>query len=171
MIRALRRRGVSVYIISGDQEAPTRKLAEELGVDHYMAETLPEHKAEIIERLQHDGKTVCFVGDGINDAIALKQANVSVSLRGAAGVATDTAQIILLEQNLQHVDQLFDLAAGLRTNMRNNVAITVISSMLTVGAVYVWHVGVVGSLVIYNLGLACGVTNAALPLLSTPDAE
>ncbi|ETW99004.1 MAG: hypothetical protein ETSY2_41740 [Candidatus Entotheonella gemina] len=165
MIRALRRRHVSVYVISGDQEAPTRKLADELGVDHYMAETLPEHKAAIIERLQREGKTVCFVGDGINDAIALKQANVSVSLRGAAGVATDTAQIILPDQNLQQVDQLFDLAAGLRANMRNNVVITVISSLLTVGAVYIWHVGVVGSLVIYNLGLASGVTNATLPLL------
>ncbi len=165
MIRALRRRDVSIYVISGDQEAPTRKLADELGVDHYIAETLPEHKAEVIERLQRDGKTVCFVGDGINDAIALKQANVSISLRGAAGVATDTAQIILLDQNLQQVDRLFDLAASLKANMRNNVVITVISSALTVGAVYIWQVGVVGSLVIYNLGLASGVINATLPLL------
>ena len=170
MMQALRRRQLSVYVLSGDQEAPTRKLANELGVDHYIAETLPERKAEIIQGLQRGGKTVCFVGDGINDAIALKQANVSISLRGAAGVATDTAQIILLDQNLLQVDHLFDLAASLRANMRNNVAITVISSALTVGAIYVWHVGVVGSLVIFNLGLASGVTNATLPLLRHEEA-
>jgi hypothetical protein len=68
------------------------------------------------------------------------------------------------------VDHLFDLAASLRANMRNNVAITVISSALTVGAIYVWHVGVVGSLVIFNLGLASGVTNATLPLLRHEEA-
>ncbi len=165
VMRALRRRHMSVYLISGDQEGPTRKLADELEVDHYIAETLPERKAELIEHWQRDGKTVCFVGDGINDAIALKQANVSVSLRGAAGVATDTAQVILLDQHLHQLDQLFDLAAGLKANMRNNVVITVISSALTVGAIYIWQVGVVGSLLIYNLGLASGVTNATLPLL------
>jgi len=169
MIRALRRHHLSVYVISGDQEAPTRKLAEALGVDHYIAETLPERKAEVIEHLQRDGKTVCFIGDGINDAIALKQANVSISLWGAAGVATDTAQVILLDQNLQQVGQLFDLAAGLKANMRNNVVITIISSALTVGAVYVWHVGVAGSLLINNLGLASGVINATLPLLRQRD--
>lgn len=75
---------------------------------------------------------------------------MSISLRGAATAATDTAQIILLDQNLQQLDPLFDLASGLRANMHNNVVITVISSVLTVGAVYIWHVGVVGSLVIYT---------------------
>jgi Cu2+-exporting ATPase len=138
-------------------------------VDHYIAETLPERKAEVIEHLQRDGKTVCFVGDGINDAIALKQANVSISLRGAAGVATETAQVILLDQNLQQVGQLFDLAAGLKANMRNNVVITIISGALTVGAVYVWHVGVAGSQLINNLGLTSGLINATLPLLRHRD--
>lgn len=69
VMRALRRRHLSQYVISGDQDAPTRRLADELGIDHYFAEVLPEHKAEFIERLQRDGKTVCFVGDGINDTM------------------------------------------------------------------------------------------------------
>ncbi|NKB76416.1 MAG: HAD-IC family P-type ATPase [Gammaproteobacteria bacterium] len=66
MISALKKRGLSVYIISGDQEAPTRNIAEKLGVDHYFAETLPENKANIVQKLRDEGHFVCFVGDGIN---------------------------------------------------------------------------------------------------------
>ena len=66
-IRALRQRGIqSIYIISGDHTLPTQKLAAELGIDHYFAETLPEQKATIIKQLQQAGKKVCYIGDGIN---------------------------------------------------------------------------------------------------------
>ncbi|MGB0386666.1 MAG: HAD-IC family P-type ATPase, partial [Ardenticatenaceae bacterium] len=75
----------------------TRRLAQELGIDHYFANTLPENKADLVKQLQEEGRTVCFVGDGINDAIALKQAHVSISLRGATTIAMDTAQIVLMD--------------------------------------------------------------------------
>jgi len=76
--KALRQRGISMVIISGDHQKPTRKLAESLGIEHYFAEVLPQDtypaplgKANLVEQLQQDGKSVCFVGDGINDSIAL----------------------------------------------------------------------------------------------------
>ena len=97
IVDSLRQRNMSIVIISGDHEKPTQKLAQELGIDHYFAETLPEHKAELIAKLQEEGRKVCFVGDGINDSVALKKANVSISLRGASTVATDTAGIILMD--------------------------------------------------------------------------
>ena len=100
IISELRQRGFEIYIISGDHEKPTKKLAQEVGIEHYFAETLHENKATLIEALQKEGKAVCFVGDGINDSIALKKANVSVSLRGASTIATDTAQIVLMNENL-----------------------------------------------------------------------
>ena len=72
VIRGLRERGMKeLYIISGDHEGPTKKLAQELGIDHYFAETLPEQKADLIDQLQQEGKSVCYIGDGINDSIAL----------------------------------------------------------------------------------------------------
>ncbi len=61
---------------------PTKKLAQELGIDHYLAETLPEQKADLIDQLHREGKSVCYVGSCLNDSIALKKAKVSVSLRG-----------------------------------------------------------------------------------------
>src|SRR5262249_10491117 len=76
IVQRLRARGIrQIAIISGDHEAPTRKLAEELGMDRYFAQVLPADKAEYVEKLQREGRKVCFVGDGINDAIALKKAN------------------------------------------------------------------------------------------------
>ena len=110
VIEGLKKRGLSLSIISGDQAEPTRKLAGELGIDTYFADTLPENKAKIIRQLQEQGRVVCFVGDGINDAIALKQADVSVSLKGATTLATDTAQVVLMDQSLNQLDTLFSLA-------------------------------------------------------------
>ncbi|MGH8910674.1 MAG: hypothetical protein ACRD0K_30305, partial [Egibacteraceae bacterium] len=80
---------------------PTRKMANSLGIPRYFANVLPEEKVELVSNLQSEGRSVCFVGDGINDSISLKKANVSVSLRGASTVAIDSAQIILTGQGLQ----------------------------------------------------------------------
>ncbi|ETR69150.1 MAG: hypothetical protein OMM_04124 [Candidatus Magnetoglobus multicellularis str. Araruama] len=99
-----------MYIISGDHETPTRFLAQQLGIEHYFAGILPEDKAEIVKKLREEGKFVCYVGDGINDALAMKNSNLSVSLRGASNIATDTARIVLMDQGLRHLPFVFGLA-------------------------------------------------------------
>ncbi|MCP4711950.1 MAG: HAD-IC family P-type ATPase, partial [Planctomycetes bacterium] len=73
IIRQLKARGLKMAIISGDHDAPTRHLAERLGINHYFAEVLPAEKANLVEQLENQGRKICFVGDGINDAIALKK--------------------------------------------------------------------------------------------------
>lgn len=79
IVDGLRKRGIKhLAIISGDHEAPTAKLARELGMDRYFAQVLPADKADYVERLQKEGCKVCFVGDGINDSIALKKDRKSV---------------------------------------------------------------------------------------------
>lgn len=99
-VAALRARGFRTLIISGDNAEATRHLAVRCGVDDFHADTLPGEKAAIVEALQAEGRRVCFIGDGINDAVALKQADVSISIRGAASIAVDTAQIVLLTPDL-----------------------------------------------------------------------
>ncbi len=118
VVQGLQRRGFTLYILSGDQESPTRKLAAELGMSGYFATTLPEQKAERVEQLQRQGHRVCFVGDGINDAVALLQADVSVSLRGATTIATDAAQVVLMEDHLEQLEVLLDLAGAYDRNLR-----------------------------------------------------
>lgn len=165
IINELHRRNFSLYIISGDHEKPTQKLAAELGIDHYFAEVLPQNKASLIEQLQQEGRTVCFIGDGINDSIALKTANVSISLRGASTVATDTASIILMDNSLKKLIPLLDIAQDLATNLKRSIAFTMLPGIVCIGGVYLFGFGLVNAVMLYNMGLAISVANALWPLL------
>ena len=165
VIADLRSRGLDLIIISGDQEQPTASLAQELGIDRYFANTLPENKARYVEKLQSEGRAVCFVGDGINDAIALKTANVSVSLRGATTAATDTAQVVLMAESLHQLPFLFNLGDKFSANMRQGFSAAIVPGVLTIGGAYIGLVGIAGSIVIWMGGLFYGLKVAAQPLL------
>ncbi|MEN8218025.1 MAG: HAD-IC family P-type ATPase, partial [Pseudomonadota bacterium] len=165
IINYLKGKGISLYIISGDHEQPTRQLARELGIEHYFAETLPEQKADLIAGLRAKGKFVGFVGDGINDAIALKQANVSISLRGASTAATDTAQIILMDGNLNKLKSLFEIAHAFESNMRTNYWLAIMPGVICLGGLFFFHLGVVGGMATYYMGKVVGLGNTMLPLL------
>jgi len=165
IINYLKAQGISLYIISGDHEQPTRRLAQALGIEHYFAETLPDKKAELIAKLRASGKFVSFIGDGINDAIALKQANVSISLRGASTAATDTAQIILMDGDLNKLKSLFEIAKAFEANMRTNYLTSMVPGVICLGGVFLFHMGVVGGLVVYYTAKMVGLTNTMLPLV------
>ncbi len=165
IVQALHQHNITVYVISGDQEAPTEKLVKELGIDHYFANTLPEDKAKHVARLQAEGRNVCFIGDGINDSIALKKAQVSISLRGATTVATDTAQIVMMDATLQQLPYLFDLARGFDRNLKTGFTAAMLPGFLIIGGVFFGQMGVLGSLLVYNAGLFTGLGIAMLPLL------
>ncbi|MBX3010157.1 MAG: heavy metal translocating P-type ATPase [Caldilineaceae bacterium] len=165
IIQQLRARNLELYIISGDHQEPTRRLALELGVDHYFAEVLPEAKAALVAQLQAEGRTVCFVGDGINDAIALKQAHTSISLCGASLVATNTAQIILTQENLEQLDSVFELTQRFARNQRGSYITTFGPGVLCLAGIYFLHFQILSALVCYNISLVAGLTNAFLPVL------
>ena len=160
IVAELKQRGFATYIISGDRTEPTRKLAEQLGIDHYFAETLPEAKADLIEQLQREGKKVCYVGDGINDSIALKKANVPVSLSGATNIAIDTAQVVLMDGALTGLIPLLDIATALDRNMQRNVLISLLSSTVCIGGAFFLHFGLYSAITLCNLSLLAGIVNA-----------
>jgi Cu2+-exporting ATPase len=165
VINYLKAQNISLYIISGDHEQPTRRLAKELGIEQYFAETLPDKKAELIAGLRANGKFVGYIGDGINDAIALKQANVSISLRGASTAATDTAQIILMDGDLNKLKSLFEISKSFEENMHTNYLTSMIPGVICLGGVFLFHMGLVGSLVVYFTSKMVGITNSMLPLV------
>lgn len=162
IITHLHQRHLKTYIISGDHQKPTQHLAEQLGIDNYFSEVLPMDKANLIKKLQQEGKTICFVGDGINDAIALKQADVSISLRGASTIATDTAQIVLMDSGLSHLPWLFEFAHQLEFNLQRGLALTIIPGIICIGGVYFLHFGIIAGTCVYNAGLMAGTANAML---------
>lgn len=155
----------SMYIISGDHEIPTRQLAKELGIENYFAGTLPEDKANIIKRLQTEGRSVCYIGDGINDSIALKSSQVSVSLRGASTVATDTAQIILMDKTLRQLPHLFELAAQFESNMNRNLMFLLVPMCVGMTGALFFHFGVIQTVLLGHSGLLAGILNSMLPAL------
>lgn len=165
VVQALQQRGLDLYIISGDHEMPTRSLASKLGIAHYFAETLPEEKASLIAQLQAEGRSVCFVGDGINDSVALKQAQMSVSLKGASTMATNTAQIILMDETLNQLDRLFELSEEFEANMKVNLATSVVPGMIIIIGAFMGVIGYAGAVLWFNLGMSAGLVNSLLPLI------
>jgi heavy metal translocating P-type ATPase len=168
IVAKLQQRGLKICIISGDQRQPTEYLAQKLGIDDVFAEVLPEGKADIIRQLQESGHNVCFVGDGINDAIALQQANVSVSLRGATSIATDTAQIVLMSQSLQQLDKLIEIAQELNKNLIQTMKMAYIPGTILIGGVFTLHLGMKAALLLYSGGVIVGIKKALTPLRKLP---
>lgn len=108
VVQALQRRGLELMVCTGDHEAPTRALAQSVGIDQWQARMLPEDKSKQVLALRAQGRRVCFVGDGINDALAMRNADVSISLTGAAALAIDSAQIVLRDGSLRWLDAVFE---------------------------------------------------------------
>ncbi|MCG5237223.1 heavy metal translocating P-type ATPase [Xanthobacter oligotrophicus] len=165
VIAGLRARGAKhLAIISGDHEQPTRKLAEKLGMDRYFAEVLPQDKAAYVELLQKEGRTVCFIGDGVNDSIALKKANVSISLRGASSIATDTAQVVFMEDSLTKLLQLRDVSEELQSNIDRSWGLILVPNIICIGGAFFGGFGVMHSMVFNQIGGLLALGNGLLPL-------
>jgi cation transport ATPase len=165
VIADLRGAGVrQIAIVSGDHEAPTRALAESLGMDRYFAQVLPADKADYVARLQAEGRKVCFVGDGINDSIALKKADVSISLRGASSLATDTAQVVFLEGGLSRLCELRQIAHDLDRNVNRSWAMIVAPNVTNMVGVFTMGFGIMASVVTNNVSALAALANALLPL-------
>lgn len=165
VVAGLRARGARhLAIISGDSERPTRKLAERLGMDRHFAEVLPQDKAKYVELLQKEGRKVCFIGDGVNDSIALKKANVSISLRGASNAATDTAQVVFMEDNLLKLLQLHDVSEELNRNISRSWGLIVVPNLICIAGAFVAGFGVMHSMVFNQIGGMLALGNGLLPL-------
>jgi Cu2+-exporting ATPase len=172
IIAGLRLRRIKhIAIISGDHEAPTKKLAESLGMDRYFAQVLPADKADYVEKLQKEGRKVCFVGDGINDSIALKKANVSISLRGASSIATDTAHIVFLEEGLAKLCELRDIARDLDLNVKRSWSMILAPNIACIVGVFTLGFGIMASVVTNNVAALAALANGMLPLRKVAQIE
>ncbi len=150
-------------IISGDHERPTRALANTLGMDEYHYDVLPGDKADIVAKLQREGRKVVFIGDGVNDVLAMKKAEVSISLSGSTAIATDVARIVLLDGTLSHLPYLFRLSAGLHRNLQRSLVINVIPSTVALYGALFQNFGILTSVLVSQSPLVLGSANAYIP--------
>ncbi|HRW11296.1 MAG TPA: HAD-IC family P-type ATPase, partial [Caldilineaceae bacterium] len=171
IISELHGRGIETVIISGDNDAPTRRLAADLGIDRYFAEVLPEDKASLVRQLQEEGHKVCFVGDGINDSIALKTADVAVSLRGATTIATDMAEIVFMNGTLGQLPELFMLADEFAANMRVNLVAAMTPGIIGIAGTLLFGWGMTICVLLMQTSTPVGIYNAVKPLLQEQSIE
>jgi Cu+-exporting ATPase len=118
---ALHRAGVEVAMVTGDDERTARAIARELGIDRVQAEVLPEDKADAVKQFQADGSTVAFVGDGINDAPALAQADVGIAIGTGTDVAIETGDIVLMGGDVRGVPNAVALSKATLRNIKQNL--------------------------------------------------
>jgi P-type E1-E2 ATPase len=117
----LRQRGVTTLLLSGDSSAATSSTAAAIGADSWIAEATPLRKIEIIRELQARGKVVAMIGDGVNDAPSLAQANLGIALGSGADIAMQAAPLILMGSKLSGVIDGLDLAHRTFRIVRQNL--------------------------------------------------
>ena len=120
-VAALRRQGLDVVMLTGDSRAAARSAASELGVDTVVAEVLPEDKAAHVKALQDEGRVVAMVGDGVNDAPALVQADVGIAIGAGADVAVESADVTLMGDDLRAVSASVALGRATMRTIRQNL--------------------------------------------------
>jgi len=121
LVARLKQKGIAVYLVSGDAKATTRWAASAVGVEHYRSEVLPEQKAEFIQDLQKRGAVVAMVGDGINDAPALAQADLGIAMGSGTDIAMKAASVVLMKNSLAIIPDIFALASKTIRVVRQNL--------------------------------------------------
>jgi Cu2+-exporting ATPase len=120
-VKTLRDLGVRVAMVTGDSRAVADAVAKELGIGEVFAEVLPEHKAEKVKELQRDGSRVAMVGDGVNDAPALTQADVGIAIGAGTDVAIESAGIILVRNDPRDIVKVIRLSRATYSKMIQNL--------------------------------------------------
>ncbi|HEX5984608.1 MAG TPA: HAD-IC family P-type ATPase, partial [Solirubrobacterales bacterium] len=149
-VEALHEEGVEVVMLTGDNQATAERIAERLGIDTVIAEVLPGDKAAKIAELQQSGRKVAMVGDGVNDAPALAQADLGIAIGAGTDVAIETADVVLMRSDPLDVPTALTIGRATLRKMRQNLG---------------WAVG-------YNsvaLPIAAGVFEPSLGLMLRPE--
>jgi Cu2+-exporting ATPase len=143
-VKRLHVMGVEVAMLTGDSQAVAKAVAEELGIDTYFAEVLPEHKDQKVAELQRQGKRVAMVGDGVNDAPALTRADVGIAIGSGTDVAVESAGIILVRSNPLDVVNIFTLSRASYRKMIENLlwatGYNVVALPLAAGVLAPWGI-------------------------------
>jgi Cu2+-exporting ATPase len=125
-LRQLKSTGVKrIVVLTGDHKASAQAMAKGLGIDEIYWELLPEDKAEVVKKLRDEGSFLAFVGDGVNDAPALITADVGVSMPGGADLAKESAQVVLLNEDLRSLAFAREVSQKVMSVVKNNFYMTV----------------------------------------------
>ncbi|HZD44338.1 MAG TPA: HAD-IC family P-type ATPase, partial [Methanomicrobiales archaeon] len=120
-VERLKGMGLSVMMITGDNERTANAIAREIGIEEVLAGVLPQDKSARVKKLQEQGQIVAFVGDGINDAPALAQADVGIAIGSGTDVAIESGEIVLIKDDLMDVVAAIELSKKVMSRIRLNL--------------------------------------------------
>ncbi len=121
VVTELKQQGIDAVMITGDHAITAQAIAKKAGIEHVIAQVLPDGKAKEIERLQQQGKKVAMVGDGINDAVALTQSDIGIAIGSGSDVAVESADVVLVKDSLQDVLTCIRISKAVIRNIKQNL--------------------------------------------------
>ncbi len=165
MVAALERIGVQPVLLTGDNQNAARTIADQLGIRQVYAGCLPEDKLRHIGAYQENGDAVCMIGDGINDAPALKKANVGIAMGGVGSdIAVDAADIALVDDEIRELPHLLSLSKRMMTTIKVNLTFSMGLNFLAIALAITGLLGPVIGALVHNAGSVLVILNSALLL-------
>jgi len=166
-ISEIKEQGIKAVMLTGDNEMVARSIADDVGIDEFRANLLPDQKAEIVEELVDEYEHVVMIGDGINDAPALSEASVGISL-GAAGsdIAIDTADIVFMEDEVSKLSYVVSLGKKTVSNIAQNITVSISVKFVLAILAMVGYMTLSAAVGIGDMGLSLVVILNALRLSS-----
>lgn len=165
VIAQLQAAGVQPVLLSGDQEGAVRVAAEQVGIVEALARQLPENKLAYIDASNKTGQYTCMIGDGINDAPALKAAHVGIAMGGVGSdIACDAADLVLVKDNLAELPHLVALSRRMMRTIKTNLGFSILLNFVAIALAWFGVLGPVSGALAHNAGSVFVIVNAAFLL-------
>ena len=165
MIGQLKAIGVRPVLLTGDHEAAANAIASQLGIDEVRASCMPEDKLAAIDALQEKGEAVCMIGDGVNDAPALKKANVGIAMGGVGSdIAVDAADIALVDDEVKELPHLMALSRRMMKTIKLNLTFSMSLNFLAIVLAVTGILNPVVGALVHNAGSVLVIVNSSLLL-------
>lgn len=165
LIKSLNRLGVQSILLTGDSQNAAKMIAQQLCISETHAGCLPEDKLNYIKTYQNNGYAVCMIGDGINDAPALKKANVGIAMGGVGSdIAIDAADVVIVDDEIKELPHLLELSKRMMKTIKINLTCSMALNFLAIALAITGLLGPVIGALVHNVGSVLVIINSALLL-------
>lgn len=165
MICGIQALGVQPVLLTGDSENAAGAIANELHIGQMHANCLPEDKLKWIGQYQQEGQCVCMIGDGINDAPALKKADVGIAMGGiGSDIAVDAADIVLVDDEIKELPHLLALSQKMMKTIKRNLTFSMALNFIAIGLAFPGILNPVIGALVHNAGSVLVIIHSALLL-------